>query len=221
MTVDYYYLLGIPPDAGPREIRKAYRLMAEVYHPDKMRILPDTVRSEGEEIMRLLNEAKSVLLDPAKRLRYDQNMGFMEEAIILGEMGQQVRYRPKRRGQEKEALGKMGRVLSQMRQTFKRDEEFTAKIINVQEVVKADIIDEGIPPGEEGLEAEEETEEVKMTLRFTKVKEPGPKREVTIMDRNPYKPKVKGGENIWTREFKILAIEGDEGDVQEIDWEEE
>ena len=39
MEVDYYYLLGVPEDASPREIKAAYRKMAEVYHPDKLREL--------------------------------------------------------------------------------------------------------------------------------------------------------------------------------------
>ena len=89
MTADYYHLLSISPDANEREIKVAYRRMAEVYHPDKLRELPPVVRKEGEEIMRLLNEAKSVLLDPSRRADYDRTRGALgrppSEAIILGE----------------------------------------------------------------------------------------------------------------------------------------
>ena len=49
MVVDFYELLGIPKNAGSREIRGAYRRMAEVYHPDKLNLLPESAREEGED----------------------------------------------------------------------------------------------------------------------------------------------------------------------------
>ena len=87
MEVNYYELFGVNPNATIREIRIAYRRMAEVYHPDKLRELPGKIREEGEDIMRLLNEAKSILMNPERRLEYDVVRGYRspeaEQAIVF------------------------------------------------------------------------------------------------------------------------------------------
>ncbi|OPY77950.1 MAG: Chaperone protein DnaJ [Syntrophorhabdus sp. PtaU1.Bin058] len=63
---DYYEILGVEKDAGPGEIKAAYRRLAFQYHPD---------RNKGDgravEKMKELNEAYAVLSDPEKRRRYD------------------------------------------------------------------------------------------------------------------------------------------------------
>lgn len=37
---DYYKILGIEKDANDNEIKKAYRKLAIVHHPDKVRLIP-------------------------------------------------------------------------------------------------------------------------------------------------------------------------------------
>ena len=57
---DYYEVLGVARDAGEDEIRKAYRKLARIYHPD---VAED--KTGGEEKFKELNEAYEVLSDPA------------------------------------------------------------------------------------------------------------------------------------------------------------
>lgn len=60
---DYYDILGVPKNASPDEIKRAYRKAAHQHHPDK-----------GGESQRFkeINEAYQALSDPEKRARYDQ-----------------------------------------------------------------------------------------------------------------------------------------------------
>jgi hypothetical protein len=69
---DYYSVLGIDRYASPSEIKRAYRNMAYMYHPDKLQAAGiDMDMKEIHVMMRELNEAKDTLLDPMKRQAYD------------------------------------------------------------------------------------------------------------------------------------------------------
>lgn len=63
---DYYFILGIPKSAGEEDIRKAFRKLARLYHPD----ITGNDRV-AEDKFKELNEAYEVLSDPEKRKRYD------------------------------------------------------------------------------------------------------------------------------------------------------
>jgi molecular chaperone DnaJ len=65
---DYYEVLGVDRNAGPEDVRRAYRRGALKYHPDNYK----GDKAEGERRFKELAEAYEVLSDPAKRQRYDR-----------------------------------------------------------------------------------------------------------------------------------------------------
>ena len=67
---DYYKILGVKPNASQAEIKKAYRLLAVKYHPDKNG--GDTV---SEEHFKEVSESYIILGDTAKRNAYDYTKG--------------------------------------------------------------------------------------------------------------------------------------------------
>ena len=66
MSADYYETLGVPRDATPEQIKKAYRKLAMKYHPD-VADAPDAADRFKE-----IGEAYEVLHDPSKRSMYDR-----------------------------------------------------------------------------------------------------------------------------------------------------
>ena len=100
---DYYEVLGVPREASPEEIKRAYRKAALKHHPDNTK----GDKAEAEKIFKQCAEAYEVLSDPMKRQKYDRyghqglresgihdftNMGFgdifsMFEDIFSGSMG--------------------------------------------------------------------------------------------------------------------------------------
>ena len=65
MASDHYQVLGVTRDAGPDEIKRAFRALARRYHPDAN---PDP---DAEARFKEINAAYEVLSDPVKRERYD------------------------------------------------------------------------------------------------------------------------------------------------------
>jgi curved DNA-binding protein len=63
---DYYATLGVAADASEDDIRKAFRKLARVHHPD---VAKD--KKASEEKFKEINEAYEVLSDPQKRREYD------------------------------------------------------------------------------------------------------------------------------------------------------
>jgi molecular chaperone DnaJ len=64
---DYYNVLKVSKNASEQEIKKSYRKLAHLYHPDKN---PDN--KEAEEKFKEAYLAYSTLIDPQKRKSYDQ-----------------------------------------------------------------------------------------------------------------------------------------------------
>ena len=63
---NYYSILGVTEDASGLEIKKAYRSLAQQYHPDK-----NQGNSEAEAKFKEVNEAHQVLSSKEKRSDYD------------------------------------------------------------------------------------------------------------------------------------------------------
>jgi molecular chaperone DnaJ len=64
---DYYAALGVPKDATPADIKKAYRRLARELHPDKN---PGDAKAEAR--FKEVSEAYDVLSDDARRREYDE-----------------------------------------------------------------------------------------------------------------------------------------------------
>ena len=65
--IDYYKVLGVDKNATQTEIKKAYRRLAKIHHPDKNNNSP-----ESHKMFLALNEANEVLSNPENRKKYDQ-----------------------------------------------------------------------------------------------------------------------------------------------------
>lgn len=68
MIKDYYHILRVSKDAGAEEVKKAYRKLAMKSHPDLNRDDPLSV-----EYFREITEAYGVLIDSARRKKYDKD----------------------------------------------------------------------------------------------------------------------------------------------------
>ncbi|KAF2704166.1 DnaJ-domain-containing protein [Pleomassaria siparia CBS 279.74] len=99
---DYYKTLGVSRDAGDREIKKAYRKLTKIYHPDKAGnngISPE----EAQKKMAAINDAYEILSDPELKARFDngddpnnpeqQGSPFQGSPFGQGQGGQQFFFR--------------------------------------------------------------------------------------------------------------------------------
>ena len=69
---DYYEVLGVKKDATKDELKKAYRKLSMMYHPDKQQGKSEEEKKDAEEKFKEIAEAYDVLSDDNKRAEYDQ-----------------------------------------------------------------------------------------------------------------------------------------------------
>ncbi len=86
MAEDYYQLLGVDRKATSGDIKKAYRKLAQKYHPDKAK----GNKAEAEARFKKISEAYAVLSNADKRKEYDEfgpqtfKAKFSQEDIFRG-----------------------------------------------------------------------------------------------------------------------------------------
>jgi DnaJ family protein C protein 7 len=76
---DYYKILGVEKDASDNEIKKAYRKLAIVHHPDKN---PDD--EDAAARFKEIGEAYETLSDSEKRTRYDNGEDLIDPSEMFG-----------------------------------------------------------------------------------------------------------------------------------------
>lgn len=74
MSKNYYFILGLSPQASSREIKNAFRRLAKEFHPDH--------HGDNAAPFRSIREAYSVLNDPEKKKAYDAKISRKKEINI-------------------------------------------------------------------------------------------------------------------------------------------
>ncbi|MEI9914065.1 MAG: J domain-containing protein [Candidatus Saccharibacteria bacterium] len=70
--IDLYQVANVEQNAAEDEVKQALNARALEYHPDRLQGLAPEFIEKGERVARLLNRARTVLLDPDKRQEYDE-----------------------------------------------------------------------------------------------------------------------------------------------------
>ncbi|OAG28932.1 hypothetical protein NEDG_01071 [Nematocida displodere] len=70
--VDLYKTLGLTKTASESEIKKAYRLLARMYHPDMHTNKPEGEKQKMQEMFKDVSNAYEILSDPKKKDFYDK-----------------------------------------------------------------------------------------------------------------------------------------------------
>ena|SRR3990172_2559097 len=71
LVKDYYETLEVHPRASDEVVKRAYRTLAEKYHPDRY---PPERQGWATEQMKELNQAYGVLSHPGRRAKYDRQL---------------------------------------------------------------------------------------------------------------------------------------------------
>lgn len=75
---NYYTVLGLRHTASVQEIRRAYRDLSKLYHPDTTELPPDVATAK----FHTLNEAYATLSNPERRAAYDLKQGYSRVSVI-------------------------------------------------------------------------------------------------------------------------------------------
>ncbi|WP_199297506.1 J domain-containing protein [Microcoleus vaginatus] len=78
MGSTHYNLLGLHPSASAIEIRRSYRELSKLYHPDTTDLSPAVATAKFQQ----LNNAYATLSNPERRLAYDLKIGYSRLNVI-------------------------------------------------------------------------------------------------------------------------------------------
>ena len=79
---DLYKILGVEKDASDNDIKRAYRKLAIVHHPDK-----NPGDETAAERFKDVGEAYETLSDPQKRSRYDRGEDLIDPSEMFAQQG--------------------------------------------------------------------------------------------------------------------------------------
>lgn len=86
MGKNYYEILGVPRNAGEREIKAAYHRLARSLHPDKASSPEE--RKRVEEEFAIVSQAYNILKDKDKRAAYDRTLDEQQRQALTGQGGE-------------------------------------------------------------------------------------------------------------------------------------
>jgi len=89
---NYYDILGLQKNSTKLEIKKAYRILAFKFHPDKN---PSVIENEQ---FKQINEAYSILSDEFKRRNYDLNYEYISDSLNSKKPRDEAYYNKYQRG---------------------------------------------------------------------------------------------------------------------------
>jgi len=75
---NHYQILGIHPTSSVIEVRRSYRKLSKLYHPDTTELPPQIATAKFQR----LNEAYATLSHPHLRLMYDYQIGYSRVNVI-------------------------------------------------------------------------------------------------------------------------------------------
>lgn len=82
--IDHYAELGVPRNAAVNDIKKAFRQLSKVLHPDTFAGKGDAdskhKEASQERFMRVVS-AYNILVDPFHRAKYDANLGIISNMV--------------------------------------------------------------------------------------------------------------------------------------------
>ena len=78
MSKNHYDILGLHPSCSVIEIRRSYRKLSKLYHPDTTELPPKIAIAKFQR----LNEAYATLSHPHLRLMYDYEIGYTRVNVI-------------------------------------------------------------------------------------------------------------------------------------------
>ncbi|MGF1514723.1 MAG: J domain-containing protein [Elainellaceae cyanobacterium] len=110
MSVNYYQILELHPEASQLDVKRAYRRLAKQFHPDSNRAV------ESHDRISHINAAYEVLGDPHKRRRYDVQLRYSGD----GEVQKQRQAAQKRAARSQTAYSE---VKAKRRQSSGRDSD--------------------------------------------------------------------------------------------------